>query len=157
MLQETQRRLETFTPAFQRLVTVVAHNVQYPDEHAEWREDEVQDFKQARYTIAEALEDAAGKSTRPGVVLSLLCLHQLQCVNSHSLSSLSVSCNLDTAWASFDGIATTLQRVAASLLCRHPGSLSGYTLHCTAHGLEHHTHCACLACNSAFLMQESCC
>ena len=56
-----QRRLDIFTPAFQRLVTVVAHNVQYPPDHHEWHQDEVQDFKQARYAIAEALEDAAGK------------------------------------------------------------------------------------------------
>lgn len=59
--QETQRRLEIFTPAFQRLVTVVAHQVQYPREHQHWHKDEVQDFKQARYAISEALEDAAGK------------------------------------------------------------------------------------------------
>lgn len=56
---EMQRRLDVFTPAFQRLVTVVAHNVQYPPDHHEWHQDEVQDFKQARYAIAEALEDAA--------------------------------------------------------------------------------------------------
>lgn len=61
-VQETQRRLEVFTPAFQRLVTVVAHNVQYPSDHDQWHEDEVQDFKQGRYAIAEALEDAAGKT-----------------------------------------------------------------------------------------------
>ena len=60
-VQETQRRLEAFTPAFQRLVTVVAHNVQYPSDHDQWHEDEVQDFKQGRYAIAEALQDAAGK------------------------------------------------------------------------------------------------
>lgn len=61
--QETQRRLDIFTPAFQRLVTVVAHQVQYPPDHQQWHVDEVQDFKQARYAIAEALEDAAGKAS----------------------------------------------------------------------------------------------
>lgn len=61
-VQEMQRRIDAFIPAFQRLVTVVAHNVQYPSDHHQWREDEVQDFKQARYAVAEALEDAAGKS-----------------------------------------------------------------------------------------------
>lgn len=63
-----QRRLDVFTPAFQRLVTVVAHNVQYPPDHHEWHQDEVQDFKQARYAIAEALEDAAGKGTMHALV-----------------------------------------------------------------------------------------
>lgn len=61
--QETQRRLDIFTPAFQRLVTVVAQQVQYPPDHQQWHQDEVQDFKQARYAIAEALEDAAGKAS----------------------------------------------------------------------------------------------
>lgn len=66
-MQETQRRLDIFTPAFQRLVTVVAHQVQYPPDHQQWHEDEVQDFKQARYAIAEALEDAAGKAINHAV------------------------------------------------------------------------------------------
>ena len=61
-VQETQRRLDVFTPAYQRLVTVVAYHVQFPADFHEWHADVKQDFKQARYAIAEALEDAAGKA-----------------------------------------------------------------------------------------------
>jgi hypothetical protein len=59
--QEQQRRLDAFTPAYQRLVTVVVHNVQYPSNYHEWHRDDLQEFRHNRYAISETLEDAAGK------------------------------------------------------------------------------------------------
>ena len=83
-MQEQQRRLDAFTPAYERLVTVVVHNVQYPSDYHEWHRDELQEFRHNRYAISETLEDAAGKH--------VLLLPLYVCVfskggNTHTLSS----------------------------------------------------------------------
>lgn len=74
-MQEQQRRLDAFTPAYERLVTVVVHNVQYPSDYHDWHRDELQEFRHNRYAISETLEDAAGKHV---LLLSLVCV----CISS---------------------------------------------------------------------------
>ena len=68
--QEQQRRLDAFTPAYQQLVTVVVHSVQYPSNYHEWHRDELQEFRHNRYAISEILEDAAGKPPLLPLLLS---------------------------------------------------------------------------------------
>lgn len=57
---EQQRRLEAFRPAYQRLVGVIAEHMQYPSDYLEWQKDDLDDFKNHRYSLAETLEDVAG-------------------------------------------------------------------------------------------------
>ena len=77
MLQEQQRRLEAFKPAYQRLVSVVVSSVQYPANYQELHRDEMQDFRHDRYAFTETLEDAAGQapahSARPLAAMYLCC------------------------------------------------------------------------------------
>ena len=60
-MQEQQRRLNAFTPAYKQLVTMVVQHVRYPADYRNWHKDELQEFKHNRYAISETLEDAAGQ------------------------------------------------------------------------------------------------
>ena len=58
---EQQRRLEAFQPAYQSLVSIISHHMQYPSDYQQWHKDELDDFRHNRTSLAETLEDAAGK------------------------------------------------------------------------------------------------
>ncbi|KAG0561064.1 hypothetical protein KC19_9G034400 [Ceratodon purpureus] len=56
---EWDRRLATFRPTFELLVSLVSFRVTYPPGFETWRKDELADFKSTRYAVADMLMDAA--------------------------------------------------------------------------------------------------
>ncbi|CAM6084292.1 unnamed protein product [Calypogeia fissa] len=56
---EKEKRLAIFRPKFELLVSLVSFRVTYPPGYEEWRKDELADFKQTRYAVADLLMDAA--------------------------------------------------------------------------------------------------
>ncbi|XP_024389574.1 transportin MOS14 [Physcomitrium patens] len=56
---ERERRLATFRPTFELLVSLVSCRVTYPPGFETWRKDELADFKSTRYAVADMLMDAA--------------------------------------------------------------------------------------------------
>lgn len=90
---EQQRRLDAFTPAYQQLVTVVVHNVQYPSDYHEWHRDELQEFRHNRYAISETLEDAADVlGWQPTLQLLLRPLQQLATTFDWRVAEASLYC-----------------------------------------------------------------
>ncbi|KAL9270842.1 Transportin MOS14-like protein [Drosera capensis] len=56
---ERNRRLQIFRPSFESLVSLVSFRVQYPQDYQELSEEDMKDFKQTRYAVADVLVDAA--------------------------------------------------------------------------------------------------
>lgn len=84
---ERNRRLLIFRASYESLVSLVSSRVQYPDDYMELSREDLKDFKQTRYAVADVLVDAAlvlGGDT----VLKILYLKLVQtaasCVNDQS-------------------------------------------------------------------------
>ncbi|CAH9146539.1 unnamed protein product [Cuscuta epithymum] len=56
---ERNRRLQVFHPSYESLVSLVTFRVQYPQDYSDLSKEDQNDFKQARYAVADALIDAA--------------------------------------------------------------------------------------------------
>ncbi|GAB2240753.1 hypothetical protein Droror1_Dr00021271 [Drosera rotundifolia] len=56
---EKNRRLQIFRPSFESLVSLLSFRVQYPKDYQELSEEDMKDFKQTRYAVADVLVDAA--------------------------------------------------------------------------------------------------
>ncbi|KAG6551513.1 hypothetical protein Mapa_006936 [Marchantia paleacea] len=56
---EREKRITIFKPTFELLVSLVSFRVTYPAGFEAWRKDELADFKQTRYAVADMLLDAA--------------------------------------------------------------------------------------------------
>ncbi|KAL3676845.1 hypothetical protein R1sor_026793 [Riccia sorocarpa] len=54
-----EKRITIFRPTFELLVSLVSFRVKYPKGFEAWRKDELQDFKETRYAVADMLLDAA--------------------------------------------------------------------------------------------------
>jgi hypothetical protein len=60
-VEEAKMRLKLFTPAYEQLVMLMKGRVRYPEDWESWEEDDRDDFKHARQSVAETLVDAAGE------------------------------------------------------------------------------------------------
>ncbi|KAI5076843.1 hypothetical protein GOP47_0008908 [Adiantum capillus-veneris] len=56
---EMERRVAIFRPIFELLLSLVSYRVKFPEGFETWRKDEMADFKQTRYAVADVLMDAA--------------------------------------------------------------------------------------------------
>ncbi|KAJ7945933.1 putative Transportin [Quillaja saponaria] len=56
---ERNRRLQLFRPAYESLVSLVSFRVQYPEDYQDLSYEDLKEFKQTRYAIADVLSDAA--------------------------------------------------------------------------------------------------
>ncbi|PON86109.1 Coatomer beta subunit [Trema orientale] len=56
---ERKRRLQVFRPAYESLVSLVSFRVQYPQDHQDLSYEDLKEFKQTRYAVADVLIDAA--------------------------------------------------------------------------------------------------
>ncbi|KAK9669348.1 hypothetical protein RND81_13G124800 [Saponaria officinalis] len=56
---ERNRRMMIFRPSYESLVSLVSSRVQYPDDYMELSKEDLKDFKQTRYAVADVLVDAA--------------------------------------------------------------------------------------------------
>ncbi|XP_074316929.1 transportin MOS14-like isoform X1 [Silene latifolia] len=56
---ERNRRLLIFNSSYESLVSLVSFRVQYPDDYMELSKEDLKDFKQTRYAVADVLVDAA--------------------------------------------------------------------------------------------------
>ncbi|XP_074284647.1 transportin MOS14-like [Silene latifolia] len=56
---EMNRRLQIFRSSYETLVSLVSSRVQYPDDYMELSREDLKDFKQTRYAVADVLVDAA--------------------------------------------------------------------------------------------------
>ncbi|KAL2608832.1 hypothetical protein R1flu_027405 [Riccia fluitans] len=54
-----EKRITIFGPTFELLVSLVSFRVKYPKGFEAWRKDELVDFKETRYAVADMLLDAA--------------------------------------------------------------------------------------------------
>ncbi|XP_024022810.1 transportin MOS14 isoform X2 [Morus notabilis] len=56
---ERNRRLQVFRPAYESLVSLVSFRVQYPQDYQDLSYEDLKEFKQTRYAVADVLIDAA--------------------------------------------------------------------------------------------------
>ncbi|KAI4336067.1 hypothetical protein L6164_014643 [Bauhinia variegata] len=56
---ERNRRLQVFRPAYESLVSLVSFRVQYPEDYQDLSYEDLKEFKQTRYAVADVLTDAA--------------------------------------------------------------------------------------------------
>ncbi|KAM0982545.1 hypothetical protein ACFX2I_015414 [Malus domestica] len=56
---ERNRRLEVFRPAYESLVSIVSSRIQYPQDYQDLSYEDLKEFKQTRYAVADVLIDAA--------------------------------------------------------------------------------------------------
>ncbi|KAM7272707.1 hypothetical protein ACFE04_027370 [Oxalis oulophora] len=56
---EINRRLQVFRPAYESLVSLVSFRVQYPHDYQDLSNEDLKEFKQTRYAVADVLIDAA--------------------------------------------------------------------------------------------------
>ncbi|KAF4349554.1 hypothetical protein F8388_012242 [Cannabis sativa] len=56
---ERNRRLQVFRPAYESLVSLVSFRVQYPQDDQDLSYEDLKEFKQTRYAVADVLIDAA--------------------------------------------------------------------------------------------------
>ncbi|PKI63167.1 hypothetical protein CRG98_016352 [Punica granatum] len=56
---ERNRRLHIFRPAYESLVSLVSFRVQYPQDYQDLSHEDLKEFKQTRYAVADVLIDAA--------------------------------------------------------------------------------------------------
>ncbi|KAL5747312.1 hypothetical protein ACOSP7_024309 [Xanthoceras sorbifolium] len=56
---ERNRRLQAFCPAYESLVSLVSSRVQYPQDYQDLSLEDLKEFKQTRYAVADVLIDAA--------------------------------------------------------------------------------------------------
>ncbi|KNA25654.1 hypothetical protein SOVF_004570 isoform A [Spinacia oleracea] len=84
---ERNRRLLIFRASYDSLVSLVSSRVQYPDDYMELSREDLKDFKQTRYAVADVLVDAA-LVLGGDIVLKILYMKLVQaaasCVNDQS-------------------------------------------------------------------------
>ncbi|WJX88566.1 Transportin mos14 [Trifolium repens] len=56
---ERNRRLQVFRPAYESLVSLVSYRVQYPVDYQDLTYEDLKEFKQTKYAVADVLTDAA--------------------------------------------------------------------------------------------------
>ncbi|KGN63628.1 transportin MOS14 [Cucumis sativus] len=56
---ERKRRLQIFCPVYESLVSLVSFRVQYPNDYQDLSYEDLKEFKQTRYAVADVLIDAA--------------------------------------------------------------------------------------------------
>ncbi|KAK6920787.1 Exportin-1/Importin-beta-like [Dillenia turbinata] len=56
---ERNRRVQLFRSSYESLVSLVSFRVQYPEDYQNLSKEDVKDFKQTRYAVADVLVDAA--------------------------------------------------------------------------------------------------
>ncbi|XP_050379254.1 transportin MOS14 [Argentina anserina] len=56
---EKNRRLHIFCPAYESLVSLVSFRIQYPQDYQDLSYEDLKEFKQTRYAVADVLIDAA--------------------------------------------------------------------------------------------------
>ncbi|XP_054805645.1 transportin MOS14 isoform X2 [Prosopis cineraria] len=80
---ERNRRLQVFRPAYESLVSLVSFRVQYPEDYQDLSYEDLKEFKQTRYAVADVLSDAA--SVLGGdATLKILYIKLLEAVSGHS-------------------------------------------------------------------------
>uniref|UniRef100_A0A803M1F3 Exportin-1/Importin-beta-like domain-containing protein n=1 Tax=Chenopodium quinoa TaxID=63459 RepID=A0A803M1F3_CHEQI len=84
---ERNRRLLIFRASYESLVSLVSSRVQYPDDYMELSREDLKDFKQTRYAVADVLVDAAlvlGGDTVLKILYMKLVQAATSCVNDQS-------------------------------------------------------------------------
>ncbi|XP_058762412.1 transportin MOS14 isoform X2 [Vicia villosa] len=56
---ERNKRLQVFRPAYESLVSLVSYRVQYPEDYQHLSYEDLREFKQTKYAVADVLTDAA--------------------------------------------------------------------------------------------------
>ncbi|CAJ2664447.1 unnamed protein product [Trifolium pratense] len=79
---ERNRRLQVFRPAYESLVSLVSYRVQYPVDYQDLTYEDLKEFKQTKYAVADVLTDAA--SVLGGdATLKILYMKLLEAVSSN--------------------------------------------------------------------------
>ncbi|XP_028781682.1 transportin MOS14 isoform X1 [Neltuma alba] len=79
---ERKRRLQVFRPAYESLVSLVSFRVQYPEDYQDLSYEDLKEFKQTRYAVADVLTDAA--SVLGGdATLKILYMKLFEAVSGH--------------------------------------------------------------------------
>ncbi|KAL1371580.1 transportin MOS14 [Arachis hypogaea] len=79
---ERNRRLLVFCPAYESLVSLVSFRVQYPEDYQDLSYEDLKEFKQTKYAVADVLTDAA--SVLGGdATLRILYMKLLEAVSGH--------------------------------------------------------------------------
>ncbi|XP_021733725.1 transportin MOS14-like [Chenopodium quinoa] len=84
---ERNRRLLIFRASYDSLVSLVSSRVQYPDDYMELSREDLKDFKQTRYAVADVLVDAAlvlGGDTVLKILYMKLVQAATSCINDQS-------------------------------------------------------------------------
>ncbi|KAJ1438997.1 Exportin-1/Importin-beta-like [Sesbania bispinosa] len=79
---ERNRRMQVFRPAYESLVSLVSYRVQYPEDYQDLSYEDLKEFKQTKYAVADVLTDAA--SVLGGdATLKILYMKLLEAVSGH--------------------------------------------------------------------------
>ncbi|KAL2646066.1 hypothetical protein AAZV13_05G029100 [Glycine max] len=79
---ERNRRLHVFRPAYESLVSLVIFRVQYPEDYQDLSYEDLKEFKQTKYAVADVLTDAS--SVLGGdATLKILYMKLLEAVSGH--------------------------------------------------------------------------
>lgn len=82
---ERNRRLQVFRPAYESLVSLVIFRVQYPEDYQDLSYEDLKEFKQTKYAVADVLTDAS--SVLGGdATLKILYMKLLEAVSGHGNS-----------------------------------------------------------------------
>ncbi|GAV74387.1 Xpo1 domain-containing protein [Cephalotus follicularis] len=84
---ERNRRLQAFRSAYESLVSLVSFRVQYPQDHQDLPYEDLKEFKQTRYAVADVLIDAAsvlGGDATLKILYMKLIEAVASCGNEHS-------------------------------------------------------------------------
>ncbi|KAK7265742.1 hypothetical protein RJT34_33365 [Clitoria ternatea] len=83
---ERNRRLQVFRPAYESLVSLVSFRVQYPEDYQDLSYEDLKEFKQTKYAVADVLTDAA--SVLGGdATLKILYTKLLEAVSGHGINN----------------------------------------------------------------------
>ncbi|XP_057419400.1 transportin MOS14 [Lotus japonicus] len=82
---ERNRRLQVFRPAYESLVSLVSYRVQYPEDYQDLSYEDLKEFKQTKYAVADVLTDAASVLSGDAT-LRILYMKLLEAVSGHGNS-----------------------------------------------------------------------
>lgn len=115
MEAERNRRLQIFRPAYESLVSLVSSRIQYPGDYLELSKEDLRDFKQTRYAVADVLVDAA-LVLGGDAVLKILYMKLIQAVSSCGNGQSNEWCSAEAALYCIRAIADYVPSVEAEVM-----------------------------------------
>ncbi|KAG5101979.1 hypothetical protein JHK84_046948 [Glycine max] len=112
---ERNRRLQVFRPAYESLVSLVIFRVQYPEDYQDLSYEDLKEFKQTKYAVADVLTDAS--SVLGGdATLKILYMKLLEAVSGHGNNEHKEWCPAEAALFCIRAISNYVSVVEAEVM-----------------------------------------